>query len=277
MTDSPTAKLQVELRPDGFQLAYCQRDEQCACICHVPPAQHTTGGAEIKRLDFKKPCDGIHWSADGRTLVAHGGFGAKVFDATTFEETHSFVDKNWYVGDCRLSADGRLVASCGASAAVTVRALPTAMAAFTPEQTEESFGPPLCKFDHKAGFTASVCFDAAGERVAYCYVDFMNFKPPREVVAICDVRRNAVLHTVGAEPDQVGFKAHVKGFSPCGRWLLCYESANTADVKGGVFVVDTTTGAIAVRAALGRLSALSVPPPPQNNVGCGFCMGARGA
>jgi hypothetical protein len=48
----------------------------------------------IKRFDFKKSCDGVHWSADGSTLVAHGGFGAKVFDANTWEETYSFVDKN---------------------------------------------------------------------------------------------------------------------------------------------------------------------------------------
>jgi hypothetical protein len=142
------------------------------------------------------------------------------------------------------------VATCGASAAVTVRELNPKKKVFaqTPEQTEELFGEPVCWFDHmsthKTGFTASLCLDAPGHRIAYCYVDSVNYKPTREMIRICDIKSGEVIHTVG-EQQAEGFKAHVKGFSPCGKWLLCYDSANTADVKGNIFIVDTATGEIA--------------------------------
>jgi hypothetical protein len=39
--------MQVELKADGRQLAYCQRDAQCACIYHIPAAQRNADGGTL--------------------------------------------------------------------------------------------------------------------------------------------------------------------------------------------------------------------------------------
>eukprot|EP01051_Picozoa_sp_SAG22_P011353 SAG22_NODE_1083_length_5646_cov_8.060934_2_plen_445_part_00 len=215
------------MSPDGLYFTYCQRDEKSACIHKI------ADGEEVQKLVFTAPCDGAHWSPDGSRFVCHGGFGAKVYDTSSWKETHSLMDPNFYIGDCRAApaTTGR-IATCGASTAVIVREL----SAGGGEREVVKYQEP--------GFTASLCFDPTGERLAYSYVDFVNYSPPRELIKIVSATEDKVLHTIGADRSTPEFKAHVKGFSPGGRWLLCYESADTAGCKGGILVVDTETGMI---------------------------------
>ena len=105
-------------------------------------------------ISYKETGDGVCWSPKGTMLLVFGGIGVQVYDAATWKQLHKFNDPNFYCGDCRISPDEKCIASAGASKAVTIRKLPSL---------------EICHTFQEKGFTAALCFDDKGERIAFRY------------------------------------------------------------------------------------------------------------
>ena len=222
----------VEISPDGKLLAFSQRSNKSAKVYDI------ASQSEVTTLAFKGGCDGVRWSPAGSYLVAWGGFGAKVFDTASFNEIATISDPNYYVGDCIVSPDEKLIATCGASAQVNLRRLPN--------PSEE----PLVSIQED-GFTAAVCFNPVSPdgssdqiQIAYSAAGGTN-----EHVRVCNVdlgtKATSEVYRLGEKDtlgpwDQQGssFKGHPKAFSPDGKYLLCWNSQGSQN-EGGVTILDT--------------------------------------
>lgn len=221
----------VEISPDERLMAFSQRLNKSVIVYDLPAQR------EVKAIEFPTGCDGVRWSAKGTYLVAWGGFGAKVFDTKDFNEVATILDPNNYVGDCAISPDETLIATCGASMQVNLRRLPNPGA------------DPLVSIQD-TGFTAAVCFNPAQSdpasgtvQIAYCGANESG-----EYVHVCDVDvdstkatrvyRLGEKNTLGPWDQQVSaFRAHPKAFSPDGKYLLCWNSLGS-DNEGGITVFN---------------------------------------
>jgi WD40 repeat protein len=222
----------LEISPTGDFLAAAQRFDKSVHIFTITASPEPRS----RTLSFVSACDGVRWSPGGTWLLAFGAFGVALFDGATFEPACEFEDKARYTGDCHIDSDEQYIASAGASNAVTVRKLPSPGSASGQLEVAHTF--------QERGFTAGLCFDTTGRRIAFSVAN-SNDVFSVESIKICSLEAQsfgATLFHIGAQ--QKGFFAHPKAFSPGdGRLLACWHSQGSSN-ENGITIIDTVEGKI---------------------------------